>query len=58
MKIRDVSRALRAITLGGSGCVFFENQIDLSLLHALLPLKAYHDGSAFRLHLLMQYLAR
>ena len=50
VKIREVLRALRAITLGGSGPSFCQSQNDLSLPHALLPVKAYHDGSPFRLH--------
>jgi hypothetical protein len=29
----------------------FQGQNNLSLLHALLPLKAYHDGSRFQLRL-------
>jgi hypothetical protein len=50
-KIRELLRALRAITLKGSRLSFFEGQNNLSLLHALLPPKAYHDESPFRLRL-------
>jgi len=51
VKIRELWLALRAITLEGSRMSFFESQKNLSLLHALLPPKAYHDESPFRLHL-------
>ena len=51
VKIREVLRAPRAITSEGSGPSFCQSQNDLSLLHALLPVKDYHDGSLFRLHL-------
>ena len=40
VKNREVLRALRAITLGGSGLSFRQSQNNLSLLHALLPLKS------------------
>lgn len=51
VRIREVSRALRAIDLRDSGLSFSQSQNDLSLLHALLALKAYHDRPLFRPHL-------